>query len=101
MAHLYTDEDRRLLVLAEQQSAGGVVAHLITYVEMRATLAGRVRRRLMARRTFAAALTDFERDWDTFEHVLVDAALVKRAGDLAQRHALRGYDALHLAASAF
>ena len=29
----------------------------------------------------------------------VDAALARAAGDLAERHALRGYDAVHLASA--
>ena len=34
-----------------------------------------------------------------FEVVEVDEPLVDLAGDLAERHALRGYDAVHLAAA--
>ena len=35
--------------------------------------------------------------WGGIERVTVTAPLVQRAGDLAEEHGLRGYDAVHLA----
>ena len=40
-----------------------------------------------------------ERDLSSYVLVEVDAALAREAGDLAQRRALRGFDAIHLASA--
>jgi hypothetical protein len=38
-----------------------------------------------------------ERLWEEIERVDLTGRLAHRAGDLAEQHALRGYDAVHLA----
>jgi uncharacterized protein len=40
---------------------------------------------------------DFEDDWPPYLALDVSEAIWRRAGDLAERHALRGFDSLHLA----
>ena len=40
----------------------------------------------------------FERDWQNAVQVHSTELLIRRAGGLAERHALRGYDSIHLAA---
>jgi predicted nucleic acid-binding protein len=73
------------------------LASIVTYVELRAALAaasraGRVRPG--AERSTRALL---ERCWAEMEHIAIDDTVVAQAGDLAERHRLRGYDAVHLA----
>jgi len=41
----------------------------------------------------------FERDWRSARVVGVAEPLIRRAGELAHIHALRGYDSVHLAAA--
>src|SRR5690242_13818095 len=36
--------------------------------------------------------------WARVSEIPIDGDLIRSAGDLAERHALRGYDAIHLAA---
>ena len=40
---------------------------------------------------------DLEQDWESYFIVDISQALVKLAGQFAERHALRGFDAIHLA----
>ncbi|MGZ8262772.1 MAG: type II toxin-antitoxin system VapC family toxin, partial [Burkholderiales bacterium] len=42
---------------------------------------------------------DFERDWDVVSAILPDERMLRRAGELAERLSLRGYDSVHLAAA--
>jgi hypothetical protein len=42
---------------------------------------------------------DMDTGWRQLEAVEVDEALARRAGHLALRHVLRGFDAVHLAAA--
>ncbi|MGZ8217855.1 type II toxin-antitoxin system VapC family toxin [Methylomagnum sp.] len=44
-------------------------------------------------------VADFERDWAAVRVVEASESLVRRAGDLAQRFGLHGYDSVHLAAA--
>lgn len=99
MMRLYSDEIGRDEVLRERDAAGGIVAHVITYVEMRAALKGRLSRKLMTPREYVTALNAFEADWPKFAHVGINDPLLKSAGALAEEHGLRGYDAVHLAAA--
>jgi len=78
--------------------ASRVVSVRLVYPEGRAALAQAQRMgRLSSRqlRTAVAGLESLDRQLD---HVEVSAPLAARAGQLAEDHALRGYDAIHLAA---
>lgn len=99
MMRLYSNEIGRDDVFRERDAAAGIVAHVITYVEMRAALKGRLGRKVMTRREYTTALNAFEVDWPKFAHVGINDQLLKSAGDFAEQHALRGYDAVHLAAA--
>lgn len=99
MMRLYTSQPGRVAVLAEQAAAGGTIAHSITYVEMRAALAGRRGRKLMTGAAYTRALHAFETDWAAVANIAVNEDLLKRAGDLAAEHQLKAYDAVHLASA--
>lgn len=47
----------------------------------------------------AVAVTQFERDWDAVQIVVLDDKLCRRAGAIGAQHRLRTLDALHLAAA--
>jgi predicted nucleic acid-binding protein len=45
-------------------------------------------------------LDDFDRDWRrSFLHASITGRLVQFAGDLAEKHALSGFDSVHLASA--
>ncbi len=46
-----------------------------------------------------AAIVELETIISEVDHIEVTEALAHRAGELAQAHGLRGYDAVHLAAA--
>jgi predicted nucleic acid-binding protein len=46
---------------------------------------------------YAVALRSFPRDWRTFTKLRVTQELLRRAAIVADRHALRAIDAIHLA----
>jgi len=74
-------------------------SHLITYAEMRATFAKAQRMGRMNQATKDLAVASFESDWQTCQVIDVRDPLIRRAGDLAERFGLRGYDSVHLAAA--
>lgn len=95
---LYVDEASSDQVRAAVAEARGCSSHWIAYAETRAALA-----RKTAEPRYSGQLaewrTEFERDWRNFRTVSVTPMLVRRAGDLAERFGLRGYDSVHLAAA--
>ncbi len=78
--------------------AAAVATHLIAYAEMRATFARAVRMGRVDTAALRVLTLEFERRWASLDVLGVTDPLVRRAGDLAERHGLRGYDSVHLAA---
>ena len=70
----------------------------LAYVEIRSALARREREGTLDRSDFSALLREFDEAWSGFFLIPVDRHLIQEAGDLAQGHRLRAYDAIHLAA---
>lgn len=96
---LYLEESNSSVVHRAIAASTAVCTHLITYAEMRAALAQAGRMERIPRENFSCFIDRFEKDWLSIEIVAVDLPLVRRAGGLAERFALRGYDSVHLAAA--
>ena len=79
--------------------ADNVVAMRLIYAEARAALAQATRLGRLAAADLATAIDGLEGLYANLDLLEVDERLVRRAGELAQHHALRGYDAVHLAAA--
>ena len=104
---VYFDTSALLPVLIEEQGsatatrlwdeAERVLSVRLLYAEARAALAQAVRVGRIPSRSLSALVDGFESLYGQLDQMEVDDALVRRAGDLAQEHGLRGYDAVHLA----
>lgn len=79
--------------------ADRVVSVRIVYPEARAALAQAHRTGRVTARKLRSAVDDLDGRCEQIHMLDVDVALARRAGDLAELHALRGYDAVHLAAA--
>ncbi len=71
----------------------------IGYAEARAALAAVRRSGRLSAASLRTAKAQLELLWEQTSLVVVDTDLVRSAGELAERDALRGYDAVHLAAA--
>jgi uncharacterized protein len=69
----------------------------IAYGEVRAGLAAAKRDNRLNDAQFAEAKAQFELLWPALASVEPEDVLIRQAGDLAETHALRGFDAVHLA----
>ena len=72
---------------------------VIAYAECRAAVAAAARSRTLTRsdaRNAVAALNDV---WPALDRLAVSENIVHLAGELAERRALRGFDAIHLASA--
>lgn len=107
--NLYLDTSSLLKLYLEEHSAAAtrrlfdeadaIGTSLITYVEARAALARAWRAGRLDQKAYKAALRGFELSWTGFISVDVSESLVRQAGELAERHELRGYDAVQLASA--
>lgn len=91
IAETHSDE-----VVGWIDAAEGVATSRVTYPEVAAALAGRRAQGQILRDDLDAALRDLENVWP--QCLVVDLA-ERLAAELAVRHVLRGFDAVHLAAA--
>ena len=89
-----TDETRTRL-----DAASMVATSRVAYPEARAALARRQRDAAITRAALARAVAALDRDLVRFVVVELSSKVANRAGDLAERRALRGFDAIHLASA--
>lgn len=76
-----------------------IVSALVAYPEVRAALARASRSGRFPAGEYVMAKRTFEADWQSLQRLDVDDPLVRLAGDLAEQHGLRGFDAIHLASA--
>jgi len=74
-----------------------VATSVIAYPEARAALARLRREGGLTSSEYRRAKTDLDRDWVRFLRVPAGEEICRRAGDLAEREHLRGFDSVHLA----
>lgn len=96
---LYIREENHDLVWTAARDASQIAAHLIAYAEMRAALARMQRMGRLIEAEVDAVKDRFECDWRLTLQIVPTEAMVRRAGDLAERFGLRGYDSVHLSAA--
>jgi uncharacterized protein len=97
LVKLYVAEPGSDVVRGLVTQATVVATFGIAYPETRAALARRRRERALTVAAFARARRAFEDDWARYLALAVSASTCREAGELAERHGLRGYDAAHLA----
>jgi predicted nucleic acid-binding protein len=94
---LYVEEPESGHVRAFALSGAMVFTSDIAYPEVRAALAAARRDGRLSPSQYAAIKAKLDGEWATYAHIEVDAAVCRKAGDLADEYALRGFDAVHLA----
>jgi predicted nucleic acid-binding protein len=76
-----------------------VTSSQLIYPEARAAVAAAQRGGRIDARKLRAAVRTIDELRDELEVIGLDESLARVAGELAERHALRGYDAVHLASA--
>ena len=99
LVKLYVREPGTVETRARLDDASLVATSRVTYPEARAALARRQRESGIARSALRRAVSALDRDLERFVVVELSTKVARRAGDLAERRALRGFDAIHLASA--
>ena len=80
------------------ERAAAVMTARVTYAEARAAFPRHRREGGLTPAGLGEVVCGLDAEWDACDVVEIHEPLVRRAGQLAERHALRGYDAIQLAA---
>lgn len=96
---LYAEEEGTEIVERGVEEAELVATSVVAYAEARATLARKHREGVFSSDEHREAVEALNCDWETFEKPEVTERIASDAGDLAERYALRGFDAVHLASA--
>jgi len=99
LVKLFMDEPDTAVVADLLQHASVTFTHLITYAEARAALAKAARMQRLTGEMHIAYKVALESYWEKLDVISLNMSQIKRAGDLAETHGLRGYDCVQLAAA--
>ena len=97
LVKLYVEEEGSALIRKLVERAELVATSVVAYAEARAALARQRREGGLTSAGYDRTKNDFERDWPRYLTIEVSEAVYRSAGDLAEKHHLRGFDSLHLA----
>lgn len=99
LVKLYVLEENSHAVEKLVESSDVVATSLIAYAEARSAFARRLREDVFSIEEYRLILSRFDQDWDNCLKIGITGDLVRRAGDLAEKHGLRGFDAIHLSSA--
>ena len=99
LVKLYVEEEGSAMVSDLVDAGRAVGTSIIAYAEARAAFARRFREKAIIQADYKRLVNGFDRDWGRYFVVHVDQVLIRSAGRLAEKHALRGFDAIHLASA--
>jgi len=99
LVKLYVEEDGSSRVGALVRSSEVTATSLIAYVEARAAFARRFREKAFTPKEYNRIKGFFDKDWSSYLILSVTGDMIRLAGDMAEKHALRGFDSIHLASA--
>jgi len=99
LVKLYIEEEDSDAVCRLVDVAGAAGTSLIAYAEARSAFARKFREKAVSPADYKRLISAFHRDWEDYIQVNVTHDLVRKAGELTEKHALRGFDAIHLASA--
>lgn len=99
LVKLYVEEVGRETVFEATEEAGRLATSTVAYAEARAAFARKERIGDLDDGGSRLVVADLDAEWRHFVRVPVTNSVAYRAGALAERYALRGFDAIHLASA--
>ena len=99
LVKLYVEEDASSQIHILLQSSKVAATSLIAYAEARSTFARRFREDAFLSDEYNHLKETFEKDWNSYLIMNVTQDVIREAGNLAEKHALRGFDSIHLASA--
>lgn len=99
LVKLYVEEDESLNIETLVRSSEATATSIVSYAEARAAFARRFREKSFTSDEHDRLKAFFDKDWRNYFILNITQDMVKLAGNLAEKHALRGFDSIHLASA--
>jgi len=99
LVKLYIEEEGSMLVREKVSNASLVATSKVAYSEARAAFARCLREGLLDRDSYGEVVGYLNSDWPSFFIMEVTDTAIFKAGELVERYALRGFDAIHMASA--
>jgi predicted nucleic acid-binding protein len=99
LVKLYVEEGESSKVDALVRSSEVTATSIVAYAEARAAFARRFREKAFTPVEHDRIKAFFDKDWSSYLILSITGDMIRVAGDLAEKHALRGFDSIHLASA--
>lgn len=99
LVKLYVSEAGTRALRRYAYKCDALATSVVAYAETRAAFARLLRSGRTKAREHARRLRSLNGDWDDYVRVELTPDLARDAGDVAEVHALRGFDSIHLASA--
>jgi predicted nucleic acid-binding protein len=99
LVKLYVEEDGSSDVAALVGSSKVTATSIVAYAEAKAAFARRCREKAFTRKEHESIKTFFDKDWSNYFILNVTGEIISLAGNLAEKHSLRGFDSIHLSSA--
>ncbi len=98
LAKLFWREEGTELVISALDNVEVIATVSLAYVELISATFRAARRGDMPREDIPRVLSAIRNNWNDYVSITVDETLIEDAAALAERHVIRAYDSVHLAA---
>lgn len=99
LVKLYIDEIGSDTIQEIVHKATVLSTSKVAYAEARSAFARKQRDDGFSAKVLRKIVEDFNRDWESYFLIEVTDGLIRSAGDIAEKHLLRGFDSIHLASA--
>lgn len=99
LVKLYVQEKGSDLVRELVRQCSAAATSKVAYAEARAAFARALRQGVMEDKDYREIVAALQNDWPTYLAMEVSDAVILLAGDLSEKHGLRGFDSIHLASA--
>jgi predicted nucleic acid-binding protein len=99
LVKLYVKEKDSTMIKRWVKESTTTASSLVAYAEARAAFSRRYREKAFRPGEYRRLVSGLDEDWENYLLVKVTRELVRMAGDLAEKHSLKGFDAIHLSSA--
>ena len=99
LVKLYVDESGSDAIKEIVHKATVISTSKVAYAEARSAFVRKQRDDGFSAKVLRKIVEDFNREWESYFLIEVTDGLIRSAGDIAEKHLLRGFDSIHLASA--
>ena len=99
LVKLYIEETGTDLVQEFANKSKILATSIVAYAEARAAFKRGLNEKIIEDKKYSICCQNLRNDWNHYLKVNIDNHLILLAGDLAERHNIRGFDSIHMASA--